>query len=83
MAPEPDPARAAANTDDDLDQTETAEWREAFLALLRAHGPERARWMLDELARLARRESVKVPVKLPKDNLQRFKALRPRLDVSV
>ena len=58
MAPEPDPARAAANTDDDLDQTETAEWREAFLALLRAHGPERARWMLDELARLARRERI-------------------------
>jgi pyruvate dehydrogenase E1 component len=57
MAPEPVPARVAAQTDD-LDPVETAEWREAFLALLQAHGPERARWMLDELARLARRERV-------------------------
>ncbi|WP_399683724.1 pyruvate dehydrogenase (acetyl-transferring), homodimeric type [Xenophilus sp.] len=38
----------------DPDPAETAEWREAFLALVEAQGPQRARWMLDELARLAR-----------------------------
>ncbi len=37
----------------DIDPVETAEWREAFLALLAAHGPARARWMLSEVARLA------------------------------
>ncbi|MBX3633376.1 MAG: pyruvate dehydrogenase (acetyl-transferring), homodimeric type, partial [Simplicispira sp.] len=42
----------------DLDPGETAEWREAFLALVAAQGPERARHMLDELARLARAERV-------------------------
>ena len=57
MAPEPAPARAAVDPDD-LDPVETAEWREAFLALLQAHGARRARWILDELARLARRERI-------------------------
>ena len=38
----------------DADPQETAEWREAFLALIATQGPERARQMLDELARLAR-----------------------------
>ena len=37
----------------DVDPTETAEWRDSFLAMAAAHGPARARWMLDELARLA------------------------------
>ena len=41
-------------TSRDTDPVETAEWREAFDSLIQAHGPERARWMLDELARLAR-----------------------------
>ncbi len=38
----------------DPDPVETAEWREAFVALAEIHGPERARRMLDELARQAR-----------------------------
>lgn len=40
----------------DTDPQETAEWRDAFLALLAAEGPERARFVLDELAGLARRQ---------------------------
>ncbi|MDB5730928.1 MAG: pyruvate dehydrogenase (acetyl-transferring), homodimeric type, partial [Variovorax sp.] len=42
----------------DPDPVETAEWREAFTALAETHGPERARWMLDELARLARAQRI-------------------------
>jgi len=42
----------------DPDPAETAEWREAFLALAQAHGPQRARQMLDELARLARQQRI-------------------------
>ncbi len=38
----------------DPQAAETAEWREAFLSLVAADGPERARQILDELARLAR-----------------------------
>jgi pyruvate dehydrogenase E1 component len=38
----------------DLDPAETAEWREAFLALVANEGPERARFILDQLAALAR-----------------------------
>ena len=37
----------------DTDPGETAEWRDAFLGLIAAHGPERARFMLDELASMA------------------------------
>ncbi|MCF8157122.1 MAG: alpha-ketoglutarate dehydrogenase [Rhodoferax sp.] len=42
----------------DTDPQETAEWRDAFTALLAAQGPERARFMLDELARQARTQRV-------------------------
>ncbi len=42
----------------DADPTETAEWRAAFTDLIDAQGPERARWMLDELARLARAQRI-------------------------
>lgn len=42
----------------DVDPVETAEWREAFVALLHTHGPERARWVLHELARLARAQHI-------------------------
>ena len=42
----------------DPDPQETAEWRDAFTALLAAQGPERARFMLDELARQARSQRV-------------------------
>ena len=38
----------------DVDPVETAEWRDAFLALVVAHGPARARFVLDQLANLAR-----------------------------
>lgn len=38
----------------DADPAETAEWRDAFESLVQAQGPERARFVLDELARLAR-----------------------------
>ncbi|MCE3271579.1 MAG: aceE [Ramlibacter sp.] len=38
----------------DTDPAETAEWRDAFLALVATHGPARARFILDELAVLAR-----------------------------
>ncbi len=38
----------------DSDPQETAEWRDAFQALVASQGPSRARFMLDELARLAR-----------------------------
>ena len=42
----------------DTDPEETAEWRDAFLALVATQGPERARHMLQELARLARSQRV-------------------------
>ena len=42
----------------DPDPAESAEWREAFLALVEAHGPERARFMLDEMARIARHKQI-------------------------
>ena len=38
----------------DADPQETAEWRDAFQALVATQGPARARFLLDELARLAR-----------------------------
>ena len=37
----------------DADPQETAEWRDAFAALVAVQGPERARFILDELARAA------------------------------
>jgi len=42
----------------DSDPQETAEWREAFVALAATQGPARARYLLDELARLAREQRV-------------------------
>jgi pyruvate dehydrogenase E1 component len=42
----------------DTDPLETAEWRDAFTALLASQGPERARFMLDELARQAHIQRV-------------------------
>jgi len=38
----------------DVDPVETSEWRDAFLALVAAHGPARARFILDQLAVMAR-----------------------------
>ncbi len=37
----------------DVDPAETAEWKDAFASLLAAHGPARARLILDELSGLA------------------------------
>ncbi|MDP2447917.1 alpha-ketoglutarate dehydrogenase [Polaromonas sp.] len=48
----------AMPTPPDTDPQETAEWREAFMALAATQGPERARYLLDELARLAREQRV-------------------------
>ena len=51
-------ARYLNTPEGDADPSETAEWREAFDALLASQGPERARFMLDEMARLARAQRV-------------------------
>ena len=42
----------------DPDPIETAEWRDAFAALVQAHGPQRARQVLDGLAQLARAQRI-------------------------
>ncbi|QIL79372.1 alpha-ketoglutarate dehydrogenase [Diaphorobacter sp. HDW4A] len=42
----------------DANPQETAEWRDAFLALVATEGPERARFVLDELARMARAQRI-------------------------
>ncbi|MES2414668.1 MAG: alpha-ketoglutarate dehydrogenase [Pseudomonadota bacterium] len=47
---------AASMNQHDPDPQETAEWREAFQALVATQGPARARQMLDELSRVARKE---------------------------
>ena len=46
------------NSTPDPDPIETAEWRDAFTALLHAQGPQRARQILDGLARLAREQRI-------------------------
>ena len=48
----------AASASHDPDPQETAEWREAFTALVAEHGAPRARQILDELARLARAQRI-------------------------
>ena len=52
------PTPLAALADIDTDPQETAEWRDAFLALSASAGPARARYLLDELARLAREQRI-------------------------
>ncbi|NKE68171.1 alpha-ketoglutarate dehydrogenase [Ramlibacter sp. RBP-2] len=47
-------SRFLAADSGDIDPVETAEWRDAFLSLVAAHGPARARFILDQLAVLAR-----------------------------
>ncbi|MBS0468181.1 MAG: alpha-ketoglutarate dehydrogenase [Proteobacteria bacterium] len=42
----------------DVDPQETAEWRDAFASLVASQGPERARFVLDELARAAHAAQV-------------------------
>ncbi|MES2481922.1 MAG: alpha-ketoglutarate dehydrogenase [Pseudomonadota bacterium] len=48
----------SATEDGDLDPQETAEWREALSALVAAHGPDRARFILDEIAVIGRSPQV-------------------------
>jgi pyruvate dehydrogenase E1 component len=50
----PGGAESAAQSAPDPDPQETTEWRESFQALVQHHGPERARFVLDQLALLAR-----------------------------
>jgi pyruvate dehydrogenase E1 component len=50
--------RYLADASGDADPTETAEWREAFQALVATQGPERARFVLDQLAVMARSPGV-------------------------
>ncbi|MFY8178403.1 MAG: pyruvate dehydrogenase (acetyl-transferring), homodimeric type, partial [Limnohabitans sp.] len=50
------PFLAAASGD--MDPAETAEWREAFLALLATEGPARARFILDNLVQVANKAHV-------------------------
>ncbi len=42
----------------DTDPTETAEWMQAFQSVVSTHGPERARFVLDQLVRLAHTAQV-------------------------
>ena len=51
----PDGMSADAN---DIDPAETAEWRDAFAALVTTHGPARARFILDRLAESARSPGI-------------------------
>src|SRR5690349_5412032 len=50
--------RYLADQTGDLDPGETQEWRDAFQALVDTQGPERARFILDQLAVLARSPQV-------------------------
>ena len=45
-------------TSNDTDTEETAEWRQAFMTVLANEGPERARFLLDELVRTARTSKI-------------------------
>ena len=57
-APLPPHLLSPQDTLADIDPQETAEWRDAFLALVASEGPERARFVLQELVRLARTQRV-------------------------
>ncbi|MFY3383801.1 alpha-ketoglutarate dehydrogenase [Paracidovorax sp. MALMAid1276] len=57
-APLPTHLLSPQDTLADIDPQETAEWRDAFLALVATEGPERARFVLQELVRLARTQRV-------------------------
>ena len=50
--------RYLADQTGDADPVETAEWREAFQSLVAAEGPARARFILDQLAVMARNPAV-------------------------
>ena len=42
----------------DLDPVETAEWREAFAGVVHLHGPERARYLLDQLVAMSHQQQI-------------------------
>jgi pyruvate dehydrogenase complex dehydrogenase (E1) component len=42
----------------DIDPVETAEWRDAFANVVQLHGPERARYLLDQLVALAHQQHI-------------------------
>ena len=42
----------------DIDPLETAEWREAFQGVVAAYGPERARYLLDQMVALAHQSQI-------------------------
>ena len=46
---------------DDIDPTETQEWLESIDSVLRAHGPERAHFLLDRLIDYTRRSGAYLP----------------------
>src|SRR3954469_23783094 len=50
--------RYLADRNGDADPVETTEWRDAFRSLVETQGPARARYILDELAVLARNPAV-------------------------
>jgi len=50
--------KQTAYSTQDTDPAETGEWREAFMALASQEGEPRARFMLDELVRLARTQQI-------------------------
>src|SRR4051812_17897730 len=50
--------RYLADQTGDIDPQETSEWREAFQSLVATEGPARARFILDQLAVLARNPAV-------------------------
>ena len=53
-----DPIAHLASLNADPDPAETAEWGDAFASMVAVHGPQRARFMLDTLVRLARAAHV-------------------------
>ncbi|MBO0940185.1 alpha-ketoglutarate dehydrogenase [Acidovorax temperans] len=57
-APLPTHLLSPQDTVADIDPQETAEWRDAFMALVATEGPERARLILAELVHLARTQQI-------------------------
>src|SRR5262245_37878813 len=51
----------AAEVPGDLDPQETAEWLESLEAVLRTQGPDRARYLLEQLLARAHRAGVELP----------------------
>ncbi len=54
----PHVAAALPGAPADTDPSETTEWRDAFLSLVAQHGPQRARFVLDAMVRMAHASQV-------------------------